>query len=75
MLPPKCSITDTEILSSHPLLASIRHATGSKVRTATSSTFTLKKASLQFRSAATGFGFVEGTARTETEECLTFMQT
>lgn len=41
MLPPKCSITKHRNCKfSDPLVASIRHATGSKVRTATLSTFT-----------------------------------
>ena len=37
---------------SDPLVPSIRHLTGSKVHTATASTFTLKRASLWLQSAA-----------------------
>ncbi len=68
MLPPKCSITKHRNRQfSDPLVPSIRHLTGSKVRTATASTFTLKRASLRLWSATNRLSFVKGSARAEME--------
>jgi len=61
MLPPKCSITNTDTVSfPNPLVPSIRHMTGSKVHTAKASTFTLKRASLQLWSSAIGLQLCQG---------------
>lgn len=55
-------LQNTQLASSQTLWypACIRHLTGSKVRTATASTFTLKRASLQLWSAASGLRLCRG---------------
>lgn len=55
-------LQNTQLASSQTLWypACIRHLTGSKVRTATASTFTLKRASLQLWSAASGLRLSRG---------------
>lgn len=76
MLPPKCSITRHRRRQfSDPLVPSIRHLTGSKVRTATASTFTLKRASLRLRSAADRLRLCQGEVRGQKRRAsLTSMQ-
>lgn len=68
VLPSKCSVTKHRNGQfSDPLVPSIRHLTGSKVRTATASTFTLKRASLQLWSAANGLRLCRGKCKPRTE--------